>query len=165
MANSCVSVNPQLNTYPEEIELHVPGAFPSCAITHAMACQLKESEVDPLSNGTDKEYAQSLTESSVGSDQKIPEVNELGNHDMPMDTDGNPPLTHSQLIRDLQADLELVAFSETSITKEETQNSLVCYFKRTEVLMHKWRPLSVPAADDWKVVYQIVIPKNCHRTC
>ena len=45
MANPCVSANPELNTNPEEIELHVPGVFPSCAITHAMACQLKESEI------------------------------------------------------------------------------------------------------------------------
>ena len=27
MVNPCVSVNPELNTNPEEIELHVPGVF------------------------------------------------------------------------------------------------------------------------------------------
>ena len=26
--------------------------------------------------------------------------------------------------------------------------------------MWKWRPPSAPAGDDWKVVYQIVVPKN-----
>ena len=51
MANPCVSTNPELNTNPEEIELRVPSVFPSCAITHAMACQLKESEVDRLPKG------------------------------------------------------------------------------------------------------------------
>ena len=76
---------------------------------------------------------------------------------MPVDTDDNPPLTHSQLIHDQQADPELVALSQTSITKEEAQDYPVCYFKRTEVLMCKWRPPSAPAADDWKVVYQIVV--------
>ena len=29
--------------------------------------------------------------------------------------------------------------------------------------MHKLRPPSAPAADDWKVVYRIVVPKNCCR--
>ena len=27
MANPCVSAKPELNTNPDEIELHVPGAF------------------------------------------------------------------------------------------------------------------------------------------
>ena len=53
-----VSANPELNTNPEEIELHVPGVFLSCAITRAMARQLKESEIDRLPNGTDEGYAQ-----------------------------------------------------------------------------------------------------------
>ena len=102
-----------------------------------MACQLKESEVDPLPNGTNEGYTQNLTGSSVVANQEGPQINLLGNHDMPVDTDGNPPLTHSQLIRDQQADPELVALSHTSITKEEAQDHPVCYFKRTGVLMCK----------------------------
>ena len=54
MANPCVAANPQQNTNPEEIKLYVPYPFPSCAITCAMAHLLKESEVDPLPNGTDE---------------------------------------------------------------------------------------------------------------
>ena len=98
LAGERVMANPELNTNPEEIELHVPGVFLACAITHAMARQLKESEVDRLPNGTDEENAQNLTESSVVGDQEGPEINLLGNHDIPVDTDGNPPLTCSQLI-------------------------------------------------------------------
>ena len=118
--------NPELNANPEEIELHVPGVFPSCAIIHAMARQLKESEVDHLPNGTDEGYVQNLTESSVVCDQEGPEINLLGSHNMPVDTDVNPPLTRSQLIRDQQADPELVALSHTSITEEEAQDHPVC---------------------------------------
>ena len=66
-------------------------------------------------------------ELSVAGDQEGPEINLLGNHDMPVDTDGNPPLTRSQLIRDQQADPELVALSHTSITEEEAQDYPVCY--------------------------------------
>ena len=163
MANPCVSANPELNTNPEEIELHVPGVFLSRVITHAMACQLKASEVDCLPNRTDEGYAQNLTESSVVGDQEGPEINLLGNYDMPVDTDGNPPLTRSQLIQGQQTDPELVALSQISITEEEAQDYPVYYFKITGVLMCKWRPPSAPAADDWRVVYQIVVPKNCRR--
>ena len=158
-----MSANPELNTNPEETELHVPDDFSLCAITCAMACQLKESEVDHLLNGTDEGYAQNLTESSVIGNQEGPEINLLGNHNMPVDTDGNPPVTRSQLIQDQQADSELVALSHTSITEEEAQDHPACYFKRTGVLMCKWRPPSASAANDWRVVYQIVVPKNCHR--
>ena len=68
MVNPCAPVNPQLNIIPKEIKLHVPGVSLSCAITCAMACQLKENEIDPLPNGTDKGYAQNLTELSVVAD-------------------------------------------------------------------------------------------------
>ena len=52
---------------------------------------------------------------------------------MPVDTDGNPPLTCSQLIQDQQADPELVALSHTSIsqasiTEEEAKGHPVYYF-------------------------------------
>ena len=104
-----------------------------------------------------------MTESSVVGNQEGPKISLLGNHDIPVDTDGNPPLTRSQLIRDQQVDPELVALSQTYITEEEVQDYLVCYCKRTGILMCKWRPQSVPAVDDWKVVYQIVVPKNCRR--
>ena len=63
-----------------------------------------------------------LTQSSIVGDQEGPEINLLGNHDMPVDTDGNPPLTRSQLIQDQQADPALVTLSRTSITEEEAQD-------------------------------------------
>ena len=67
------------------------------ATTRAMAHKLKNSEVDPGPMGG---YVQNLTRSAVVGDHKGPEINQLGNHDMPVDTDGNPPQTCSQLIRD-----------------------------------------------------------------
>ena len=77
MANPCVSANSELNTNSEEFKLHVPDVFPSCAITCAMACQLKESEINHLPNGIDKGYVQNWTESSVVGDQEGPEINLL----------------------------------------------------------------------------------------
>ena len=92
-----------------------------------------------------------MAELSVVGNQEGPEINLLRNYGMPVDTNGNPPLACSQLIRDQQTDSELVALSQTSITKEEVQDHPVCYFKRT-VLMCKWRPPSASATANWKVV-------------
>ena len=78
---------------------------------------------------------------------------------MPKNTDdSSPPLTRSQLIQDQQADPELVILSQEAITEEEAQDNPVCYFKRDGVLIRKWRPLSAPAIDDWKVVSQPKTP-------
>ena len=44
-------------------------------------------------------YVQNLTRSAVIGDKKGPEINQLGSHDTPVDTDGNPPLTRSQPYR------------------------------------------------------------------
>ena len=79
------------------------------------------------------------------------------------DVDGSPLQTHSQLMRDQQADPELDAFFQEAITEEEAQDNPVCYFKRDGVLMSKWRPPSATTVNDWKIVYQIVVPENCRR--
>ena len=149
-----MSLNPQLNTGLEEIELDVPGVSPSCAITRAMAYRLKENKLNTPPD----------TKSLTITNKEEPNLpNKLENHDMPKNTDdSSPPLTRNQLIQDKQADPELVAFSREAITEEEAQDNPVCYFKRDGVLMRKWRPLSAPAIYDWKVVYQIVVPRNCH---
>ena len=154
MVNPCMSPNPHLSSGPEEIELNVPGVFPSCAITRAMTHKLKENKVNSLLD----------TDSLAVTNKEEPELpNKLEDHDMPKNADdSSPPLTRSQLIQNQQADPELFALSKETITEEEAQDNPVCYFKRDGVLMRKWRPPSAPAVDDWKVVNQIV-PRNRRR--
>ena len=121
--------------------------------------------VDRLPNGTDEGYAQNLIESSVIGDQEGPEINLLGNHDMPVDTDDNPPLTRSQLIRDQQVDPELVALSHTSITEEEAQDYPVCYFKRIGFLMCKWRPQVLQLLMTGKLYIRLLFPRTVVDMC
>ena len=47
--------------------------------------------------------------------------------------------------------------------EEDVTKVPVCYFKKDGVLMNKWRPPDVPADDEWKVHYQIVIPQLQHN--
>ena len=67
------------------------------------------------------------------------------------------------MIQDQQADPELVALAWETLTEKEAQDNPICYFKRSGALMHKWRPPNVPATDDWKITYQIIVPSNCRR--
>lgn len=72
-------------------------------------------------------------------------------------------LTRNQLIQDQQADPELTTLAQEALTEEEAQVNPVCYFKKSGILMRKWRPPNIPTTDDWKVTYQIVIPRNCRK--
>ena len=84
---------------------------------------------------------------------------------MPVDTDDNPPLTSSQLIRDQQADTELVPLSQTSITEEEAQDHPVCYFKRTGVLMCKWRRQMPQLLMTGKLYIRLLFPRTVVSMC
>ena len=44
-SKSCVSLNPQLSTVPEEVELHMAEVFPSCVITRATGRKMKGNEL------------------------------------------------------------------------------------------------------------------------
>ena len=82
---------------------------------------------------------------------------------MPSDAVCGPVLTRDQLIRDQQADAQISTLAQEALTEEEAQGNTVCYFKKSGVLMRKWRPLNAPATDEWKVTYQIVVPRNCQK--
>ena len=38
------------------------------------------------------------------------------------------------------------------------------YFMKDSVLMRKWRLLTVPASQEWSVIYQTMIPRKHHNT-
>ena len=44
---------------------------------------------------------------------------------------------------------------------DEREASIVpgCFFRQNGVLMRKWRPPEVPASHEWKVIYQVVLPR------
>ena len=64
----------------------------------------------------------------------------------------------SQLVIE-QHDPEIDLLFQEAIDEEEAKHNRVCYYIRNGVLMHKWRPLTTPADQEWSVVHQIVVPK------
>ena len=121
-----------------------------------MAHKLKENKVNSLPSETHEEYIQNLTESLAVINEEQPELTYIAkpeNHDIPKNADDRSPLTHSQLIQDQQADPKLAPFSQETITEEETQDNPMCYFKRSGVLMKKWRLPIAPAADKTGKLY------------
>ena len=72
----------------------------------------------------------------------------------------NDPLTRERLINAQKEDQELALRCSRSFSAEEAKNIPVCYFTKDKVLMRKWRPPDVAAEDEWKVVYQLVVPEE-----
>ncbi|KAL5020806.1 hypothetical protein ScPMuIL_002105, partial [Solemya velum] len=57
-----------------------------------------------------------------------------------------------------EKDPEISLLCNRALSEEEAEKVPVCYFRRSGVLMRKWRPPDVSPEEDWKVVNQIVVP-------
>lgn len=153
-----------LNAVLGEGELQMLGVFPSCAITHAMAQKGKQNGESPLYTETSDKYPEEIQAATNSEEGPALTGKIIEKKDKVIkDADGSPVLTHNQLIQDQQADPELATLAQEALTEEEEQVNPVCYFKKSGILMWKWRPPNIPATDDWKVTYQNVIPRNCHK--
>ena len=93
------------------------------------------------------------------------------NHSVPHDTKGSALLnelgvysdiflSREQLISEQSKDTDLVTLFNQAHTETETSSLAVCYFIKSGVLMRKWRPPDAPADNEWKVLYQIVVPSG-----
>ena len=71
----------------------------------------------------------------------------------------NDPLTKERLSSVQKLDQEFVLLCFKSFLVEEAEKVSVCYFIKDKVLMRKWRPPDAAVEDEWKVVYQIVVPE------
>ncbi|KAL2076972.1 hypothetical protein ACEWY4_027431 [Coilia grayii] len=68
-------------------------------------------------------------------------------------------LSRERLIQEQKCSLKPL-FSEV-LSDEDIENSPQGYFIRDGVLMRKWRPLTASAQDEWRVLFQIVVPASC----
>ena len=73
---------------------------------------------------------------------------------------GYVTLERDKLIMEQKSDPELVDLAKETVTDEEVETTSECYFMQSGVLMRKWRPRDTPATEEWKTVYQIVVPKK-----
>ena len=72
-------------------------------------------------------------------------------------------LSKDELIKGQKSDPEIGILRDTALTAEAATKVPVCYFMKSGVLMRKWRPADVPADDEWKVNYQVVVPSKYRK--
>ncbi|MDA3074185.1 DDE-type integrase/transposase/recombinase, partial [Campylobacter sp. JMF_10 EL2] len=73
---------------------------------------------------------------------------------------GHDTRSRSQLISEQQNDPELKDLYHKALDENEVSEVPVCYYLKNGVLLRKWRPLDVPADEEWSVKHQIVVPKS-----
>ena len=49
------------------------------------------------------------------------------------------------------------------VSESEVEVAAVCYYKLNGMLMRKWQPLDAHPNECWRVVNQIVVPKEYRR--
>ena len=167
IANPKVSDKLQMLTDDDGTTKHLSELFPACAVTRAMlrarsspntpleqnepedstpSSTLDEEQLDLTDTFLDHLPGDSSTSSNYTEKQQ---VNELNAHS---------PLSQQDLIKEQAKDPEVQSLGHYALSEKEAAVIPICYFWKQGVLMRKWRPPEVPASDEWKVVYQIVLP-------
>ena len=72
------------------------------------------------------------------------------------------PCPTKHLIECQQLDPELRPLLQDALCELEAAKVPTCFYMRSGVLMHKWRPPTVSSDEEWQVSHQIVVPK-CYR--
>ena len=166
VANPKVSNKPQMLTDDDGTTKHLSELFPACAVTRAMqrarsssntSFEQNEPEDSTLSSTLEDEQLD-LTDTFLG---HLPgDSPTSSNHTAKQqvnESNVHSALSRQDLIKEQAGDCEVQSLSCYALSEKEAAVIPICYFWKQGVLMRKWRPPEVPASDEWKVVYQIVL--------
>ena len=150
IADPVVTNKPSVNDH--ELCEESPNLYPACAVTRAMSSREKAQ-----SKIVDDVESVSLADTCVG--QMFSGIKEGPLNLMT----GGKNVSKSQLINEQHGDPEIDCLFQRAVDEVDCAEEPVCYFVRNGILMRKWRPLTAPANEEWKVHYQIVVP-SLYRT-
>ena len=163
LAGDKLLVNPHVSSLPNvlsDTEMQdIPGLYPACAVTRAMAKKHLTTSQDIYLNNNTKNDMQSLpSSSSIGDDTFITHLDELsedtvmgGTQGTPtqleMSMNGNTSLTE-QLMRAQEADPELEVLFHSVLDATEANKVPSCFYKKQGILMRRWRPCTTPSNEE-----------------
>ena len=149
LAGDKVYADPEITTTPavsretEGLQITIPGIFPACVVTRAQARVETEAEAkEEREAGEAQSSLASVFFADVESSIKT--------------------FTRGDLVRAQQGDPSVKKLYDGAITQEEMVNEAEGFYLTNDVLMRKWRARECPADQEWKVLYQVVLPP-CHR--
>ena len=170
VVNPLLTSTPCVDQPPDPIEQEIPDLYPSCAVTRAMAKKAKLYDGMQDINLTDtligqsfnKEISTSLSpsQSDIQTDPSNPRSGSENDLSPSTSNDqGHDQLSRSQLCKEQHSDPEISPLFERAFNENEISQVPVCYYVKNGILMRKWRPPDVSAADEWTVNHQIVVPR------
>ena len=149
LAGDKVYADPEITTTPavsretEGLQITIPGIFPACVVTRAQARVETEAEAkEEREAGEAQSSLASVFFADVESSIKT--------------------FTRGDLVRAQQGDPSVKKLYDGAITQEEMVNEAEGFYLTNDVLMRKWRARECPADQEWKVLYQVVLPP-CYR--
>ena len=174
MINPCVSSHP---CSPDDTDAEMqdtPGLYPVCAVTRAIA---KKQLTSTRNSQTEEAKSDVQSQPSVSRVKEGPPNlsdifkthmdgstdNSVGKSPMYIEGSGKTPTLREQLIQAQVNDPELTPLLQDALDVAEATKVPTCFYKRSRVLMRKWRPATAPSDEEWQVSHQIVVPKSFHN--
>ena len=68
-------------------------------------------------------------------------------------------VNRDQLIELQHEDGDLAALQDQVVSESEASQEPVSYYRKSGMLMRRWRPLGAQCDEEWRVVNQVVVPK------
>ena len=139
---------PSFEDSTEQLVEEFPEVFTACAVTRSQShCFKHHDDIDLSDTFLSKLDANFWTESSSSSDTG----------------EFSSSLDRSKLVAEQESDPEIISLSQCALEESEAGTVPVCYYKKSGVLMRKWRPPDVSRDEQWCIVYQIVVPKSYRK--
>ena len=135
----------------QDVNAFDTSIFPACAVTRAAA---KSAHINQ-----EQENQTPKATSATGTSENFISATPSQTSQMTI-ADGLmkhcPSMKREQLIQQQQCDTKLSQLAKEAVSEEEMTKHAHCYYKKSGVLMRKWRPPDAPATEEWQIRYSSI---------
>ena len=170
MINPCVSSHPCSLDDTDAKMQDTPGLYPVCAVTRAMT--KKQLTTTPNAQNEESKSDMKSQPSSSSAAEDPPNLtnifrthmdestdNSVGKSPMYVEGSEKTPTSREQLIQAQANAPELTPLLQDALDMAEAGKVPTCFYKKSGILMRKWRRATAPSDEEWQVSHQIVVPK------
>ena len=65
-----------------------------------------------------------------------------------------PSIPTQELIKQQESDNDLIPLWQEALDDDEAAKVPTCFYRKSGLLMRKWRPLTAPCQDEWQMSHQ-----------
>jgi len=185
-AGEKVIVDPLLSSLPclpdssDQVMQDIPGLYRACAVTRSIARKGEklppvDSDNQAVNELSEKCRALKPTPESVVNYDDILDLSTtfLGMTDNPsadsverkvvQNDESLPSISTQELIKQQESHPDFISLWQEVLDDDEAAKGLTCFYRKSGVLIRKWRPPTAPCQDEWQVSHQIVVP-SCYSS-